>query len=262
MTDMIRMERVYFSYQNEKVLDNVSLTLHQGEFLALVGPNGSGKSTLVKLALGWLKPQAGEIQLMGQDIRRFRDRDKIGYVSQKANSFNLGFPATVFEVVATGLYGKMGLFRWMGRKEKQKVYEAIEQVGLSHLSHRNIGRLSGGQQQRAFIARALVSDPDLLILDEPTVGVDAESVERFYRLLTHLHREKKLTLLLVTHDIGAVTTYVDRIACLNKRIFFHGDPEEFTRKQKEILTAAYGHEVQLIDHQHETTEDKSLFVGT
>jgi len=262
MTDMIRMERVYFSYQNEKVLDNVSLILHQGEFLALVGPNGSGKSTLVKLALGWLKPQAGEIQLMGQDIRRFRDRDKIGYVSQKANSFNLGFPATVFEVVATGLYGKMGLFRWMGRKEKQKVYEAIEQVGLSHLAHRNIGRLSGGQQQRAFIARALVSDPDLLILDEPTVGVDAESVERFYRLLTHLHREKRLTLLLVTHDIGAVTTYVDRIACLNKRIFFHGDPEEFTRKQNEILTAAYGHEVQLMDHRHETTEDKSLFVGT
>jgi len=262
MTEMIRMERVHFSYQNEKVLDNVSLTLHQGEFLALVGPNGSGKSTLIKLALGWLKPQAGDILLMGQDIRRFRDRDKIGYVSQKANSFNLGFPATVFEVVAAGLYGKMGLFRWMGRKEKQKVYEAIEQVGLSDWAHRNIGRLSGGQQQRAFIARALVSDPDLLILDEPTVGVDVESVDRFYRLLTHLHREKGLTLLLVTHDIGAVTTYVDRIACLNKRIYFHGDPEEFTRKQKEILTAAYGHEVQMIDHQHEAKDEMSLFVGT
>jgi zinc transport system ATP-binding protein len=251
MTNVLEMRGIHFSYGHQTVLEEVDLSLKQGQFLGLVGPNGSGKSTLIKIALGSITPDRGEITLFNIPLRRFRDWSRIGYVSQKANSFNLGFPATVREVVASGLYGKIGLFRRMNRKHWDRVDKAIDQVGLIPYRNRNIGRLSGGQQQRAFIARALVSDPDLLILDEPTVGVDSRSTEQFYQLLTHLHREKGIALLLVSHDIGVITTYVDRIACLNKRLFFHGDPDEFSVRSQEVLTAAYGHEVKVLEHGHE-----------
>ncbi|GGE06319.1 zinc ABC transporter ATP-binding protein [Marinithermofilum abyssi] len=247
---VLELQNIYFSYGEQPVLEGVDLSLKQGEFLGLVGPNGSGKSTLIKLALGRLSPDRGSVSLFGRPIRQFKDWPKVGYVSQKASSFNLGFPATVREVVASGLYGKLGLFHRMKDRHWEQVQDAIAQVGLETLARRNIGELSGGQQQRALIARALVSDPQLLVLDEPTVGVDAESVDRFYRLLAHLHRDKGLTLLLVTHDIGAITTYVDRIACLNKRLFFHGDSREFENRRSEILSAAYGHEVQILEHDH------------
>ncbi|WP_142506749.1 metal ABC transporter ATP-binding protein [Melghirimyces algeriensis] len=248
---VLRMEDVSFSYENQTVLEHIHLTLRAGEFLALVGPNGSGKSTLLKLVLGSLHPDSGNIFLFGSEPRQFREGSRIGYVSQKANSFNQDFPATVREVVASGLYGKLGLFRRMKQQHWERVNQAIEQVGLNDFADRNIGRLSGGQQQRVFIARALVSDPELLILDEPTVGVDAHSAEEFYKLLVHLHRQKGLSLLLVTHDIGAVTAYVDRIACLNRRLFFHGNGEDFSREKERILTDAYGHPIHVMDHRHE-----------
>ncbi|PTX53081.1 zinc transport system ATP-binding protein [Melghirimyces profundicolus] len=247
---VLKMEGIDFSFDHQTVLEGVDLEIQKGDFLALVGPNGSGKSTLLKLALGALKPDRGKVSLFGVPLRRFRDWSRIGYVSQKANSFNRDFPATVREVVASGLYGKLGLFRRMKKEDWKRVEEAIKQVGLESLSRRNIGKLSGGQQQRAFIARALVSDPEFLILDEPTVGVDTRSVDEFYRLLAHLHRKKGMSLLLVTHDIGVVTTYVNRIACLNRRLFFHGDTDEFVGREKEVFTAAYGHPVQVVEHAH------------
>lgn len=247
---IIEMNHISFSYDHQQVLDDVSLTVKKGELVGLIGPNGSGKSTLMKLALGLMKPQKGEIRIFGKHSLSAKERSKVGYVSQKSNSFNSGFPATVREVVASGLTGKLGLFRWMKREDWNSVDEAIEQVGLSAFANRNIGKMSGGQQQRAFIARALVSQPELLILDEPTVGVDAKSTEQFYDLLTQLHQERGISMILVTHDIGAVTTYVDRIACLNKRLYFHGHSKDFVEHQEEVLSAAYGHEVQVVQHQH------------
>jgi zinc transport system ATP-binding protein len=161
----IQLDQISFQYDAKTtVLEEINLTMAQGEFLGLVGPNGSGKSTLIKIILGILKPTQGEVRLFGQPLQQFREWHRIGYVSQKANSFNSGFPATVYEVVSTGLFGKMGLFRWTGKKEKQQIQKAIELVGLSEYAQRNIGKLSGGQQQRVFIARALVSNPDLLSL--------------------------------------------------------------------------------------------------
>lgn len=247
---VISLDQVYFRYGNELVLENITMNVEKGEFLGLVGPNGSGKSTLIKLVLGLLKPVEGEVKLFGKPLSSFKNWSKIGYVSQKANSFNTGFPATVFEVVSMGLYGKMGLFKWLGREEKKKIKEAIELVGLSQYSLQSIGKLSGGQQQRAFIARALVSDPELLILDEPTVGVDAQSMNQFYQLLETMHRERNISLLLVSHDIGVLTSKVDRVACLNRKVHFHGNPQEFEKDQEKIVHQLYGHDVQVLEHSH------------
>ena len=188
-----------------------------------MGPNGSGKSTLLKCLLGVLKPKEGSIRVFGVDSKKFKEWNKVGYVSQKANSFNSGFPATVSEVVSMGLVSKKGFFAFT--KEDKKVEKAIADVGMSEFQGRNIGELSGGQQQRVFIARALVSDPELLILDEPTVGIDVKNVESFYEILEDLNKRLGITLILVTHDMGAVTEKVTHVACLNQHLHFHGNVE-------------------------------------
>ncbi|TSB46736.1 metal ABC transporter ATP-binding protein [Alkalicoccobacillus porphyridii] len=229
-TMLAELKNIHFYYGSRHVLEDVSLQLTKGSFIGLVGPNGSGKSTLIRILLGLMQPTQGQVELFDKKINHFSKWDKIGFVSQKANSFNTGFPATVYEVVSMGLYGKVGLFRFLNKKDKQKVYDAIEQVGMQEYVHQNIGELSGGQQQRVFIARALVSDPELLILDEPTVGVDVSSVKAFYELLKTLNQQEGLTLLLITHDTGVMTQYVSKVACLNKTIHFH-EPEDFERNQ-------------------------------
>lgn len=247
---IVHLEKVSFQYEpKRKVLDQVTLSVRPGDFLALLGPNGSGKSTLIKLILGLLKPQEGQITLFGQPQKNFKEWFKIGYVSQKANSFNSGFPATVYEVVASGLFGKIGLFGRVG-KHKQEIMDAIHQVGLDDYVHQPIGRLSGGQQQRVFIARALVSRPQLLILDEPFVGVDAESAKRFMDLLVKLNAEQNISLLLVSHDIGAITDNVKQVACLNRRLFYHGAPQDFMTNREKILSQVYGYNVQVLEHLH------------
>lgn len=248
---VIEIEQVSFHYGDKYVLENINLSIENESFTALVGPNGSGKSTLLKCILGVLKPQKGTIRLFGTKVEEFDEWERIGYVSQKANSFNSEFPANVFEVVSMGLFRQKGLFRFLNQKDKEKVYEALRIVGMEEFVKKNIGELSGGQQQRVFIARALVSNPDLLVLDEPTVGIDAKSVAIFYELLEYLHKEKKITLLLVTHDIGVVTDKVTNVICLNQHIHFHGDVAAFEHLQKSgELTNIYGHTVQILEHEH------------
>ncbi|MCE7794244.1 metal ABC transporter ATP-binding protein [Salipaludibacillus sp. CUR1] len=250
-TPAVEIENLSFAYRNQNVLEDISLKVPHGSFLGLVGPNGSGKSTLIKCVLGLLTPDKGEVKLNGVPVKKFDKWSEIGFVSQKANSFNSGFPATVFEVVSMGLYGKVGLFRFLRKQHKEKVREAIAQVGMEKYAQANIGQLSGGQQQRVFIARALVSDPAILILDEPTVGVDAKSVNNFYTMLRELNNEKGMTLILVTHDIGAMSEYVTDVACLNKCLHFHGDKQVFEDNKEEMMTAMYGHEVNLLEHNHD-----------
>lgn len=212
---VLKIEHVSFRYERENVLEDINLAVPKGAFLGIVGPNGSGKSTLLKCVLGVLKPQQGNIYLFGTPIESFKDWHRIGFVSQKANSFNTGFPATVYEVVASGLTAKRGMFRFFTKKDRQAVLEAIEAVGMSDFSRQNIGELSGGQQQRVFIARAIVSKPELLILDEPTVGVDIHHVQSFYNMLDVLNRRLGITLVLVTHDIGTITKKSDA-CCMSK----------------------------------------------
>ncbi|MCH5585007.1 metal ABC transporter ATP-binding protein [Shimazuella sp. AN120528] len=247
---ILQLEDVSYSYQHQSVLEDVTLSVEEGQFLGIVGPNGSGKSTLLKIALGVLEPRKGTVTIFGSSMRKQKQKYNIGYVSQKSNSFQRDFPATVEEVIAAGLASKKGIIRRYNKKDYFLVDEVLEQVGLQHLRKRNIGQLSGGQQQRVFIARALISKPKLLILDEPTVGIDRESTKQFYDLLHHLHKNSGLTLIMVTHDIGVVTTLVDQVACLNKKLFFHGTRSLFVKQEKELLSKAYNHDVQVISHQH------------
>lgn len=248
---IIRLENINFAYDSKTVLKNVDLEIKRGTFMGLVGPNGGGKTTIIKILLGLLKPDSGKVYINNQPIDKFKDWNKIGFVSQKANTFNKGFPATVFEVVSMGLTAKLGYLKFFNKASKKQVLHAIDQVGMSDFAYRNIGDLSGGQQQRVFIARALVSEPDLLILDEPTVGIDFKNVERFYELLHKLNTEQNITLLLVTHDTGAMTNYATNIVCLNQTMHFHGRSEEYSALSTEDLSRIYGHPVQVIVHDHD-----------
>jgi len=251
MTDtVIKLDHISYAYDESTVLEDVNLDIKRGDFMGLVGPNGGGKTTLIKIVLGLLHPDKGRVFILDEPISQFSDWNRIGFVSQKANTFNKGFPATVFEVVAMGLTAKLGYFKFMKKQHKLKVLEAIDLVGMSDYAYKNIGQLSGGQQQRIFIARALVSDPSLLILDEPTVGIDYRNVERFYELLHELNTNQQLTLLLVTHDTGVMTQYATNIVCLNKHLHFHGKSEEYSALSAEELSEIYGHPVQVIVHDH------------
>jgi len=247
---IIRISGLSYRYEKEYVLENINLSVEKGSFLGIVGPNGSGKSTLLKLILGLIKTQQGEIKLFDKEIGRFKEWERIGFVSQKANSFNTGFPATVYEVVKSGLTKKIGLFHYMKKEDQTTILEAIDSVGLLPFLKRNIGELSGGQQQRVFIARSLVSRPELLILDEPTVGVDAQNVRSFYEMLGDLNKRLGITLMLVTHDIGTITDKVTHVACLNKHLHFHGNTHEFEEQNQNGLAAFYGYDLHLLSHNH------------
>lgn len=247
---IVHIQDLQYAYEDKMALNNINMEINEGAFLGLIGPNGGGKTTLIKLLLGLIKPQQGSIRLFGQDVQQFKDWNEIGYISQKSNTFNRGFPATVKEVVSTGLTAKIGYFKFFSKKDHQKVLEAIEVVGMSDYVNQNIGDLSGGQQQRIFIARALVSDPKLLILDEPTVGIDTDNVQKFYQLLNKLNKENNITLLLVSHDIGTVTQYVNGVACLNKVMHFHGEVADFSDLSEQELSKFYGHDLNLVKHDH------------
>jgi len=243
---IIEIKDVSFQYEHTQVLKDISFAVQEGDFLALLGPNGSGKSTLLKLILGLLKPMQGEILLFGKPASSFKQRELIGYVSQKSNSFNSSFPATVKEVVQSGLTKKTGLFKRLPNNTDELVLEALKQVGMEQFINRNIGQLSGGQQQRVFIARALVANPKVLILDEPTVGIDHENVQAFYNLLAKLNKENNITLILVTHDVDTVSNKISHVACLNHTIHFHGYKDDFDEISQEMRDAWYGHSVRKI----------------
>ncbi|KOO52181.1 ABC transporter ATP-binding protein [Viridibacillus sp. FSL E2-0187] len=251
---LIELKNVSFQYDYTQVLSNISLKVEQGDFLALLGPNGSGKSTMLKLILGLMKPTSGQIELFGQPANTFKKRELIGYVSQKSNSFNSGFPATVKEVVASGLTKKIGLFKRHLADQNEKVMQALRDVGMDGFANRNIGELSGGQQQRVFIARALVAEPKLLILDEPTVGIDHENVQSFYDMLANLNEHHKMTMILVTHDVDTVSNRISHVACLNQTIHFHGFKNDYDSLSDDQLNAWYGHAVRKIHH---TKEEKT-----
>lgn len=235
----IQAEHVWFSYRGEEVLRDVSLALQKGEFLGIIGPNGGGKSTLLKLLLGILKPDRGRILILGQTPNAANRR--VGYVPQNTD-FSHRFPISVQDVALMGRLARSRIGRRYTDEDRRRVRVALEQVGMWEYRHRAIGQLSGGQRQRVFIARALVTEPEILFLDEPTASVDAEFQVDLYDLLRELNRS--VTIVVITHDVGMVSSYMKSIACVNRHLVFH-DGNQIT---KEMVDLAYQCPVDLIAH--------------
>jgi len=235
---VVEIEHLTVQYPDVKALDDVSFTVNRGDFLGIIGPNGAGKSTLFASMLGLHTKYKGTIKFFGQDIKKSKDYlQEIGYVPQKP-IFEKNFPATVSDVVRMGL-----------RKESDanKIDEILQQLWIHELSEKRIGELSGGQQQRVFIAKALVNNPKLLILDEPVTGIDQQSIELFYSILRELNSKQKITIIWSSHDLDAVNQLANHVACLNRTLFFHGESDEFFENDE--LVKQYS-EASMQEHMH------------
>lgn len=245
----IQLNAVSFAYDNEAVLEDISFNISQGDYLGIIGPNGGGKTTLLKIILGLLKPTSGSVRVFGQDIYNLKsERAHIGYVPQRSSQIDTNFPATVGEIVASGRTARLGLFGSLQQEDKDAIARALEITEMA--KHRNtlINSLSGGQRQRVFIARALAGDPQVLILDEPTVGVDIASQEQFFKFLADLHSKHGLTILLVSHDIDVVAKEVHTLLAINKKVVLSGPAEELVSKN--YLEELYGKNINFTIHNH------------
>lgn len=248
LKNIIEIKDLCFSYDKNEVLKDITFGIHKGDYLGIIGPNGAGKTTLLKLILGLLPLCCGSVKLFGSDPKHFKDWSKIGYVPQKATSFDVNFPATVQEVVSMGRYSKIGLFKYASKKDKEIVENALKQVGMQEYKKRLIGDLSVGQQQRIFIARALAGQPEIIFLDEPTTGVDKKSQDDFYALLKELNQNHGITIVLISHDIERITKEAMHIACIDCTLVSHISSEEFL-KESTLLNIS-GKSVKIITHNH------------
>jgi zinc transport system ATP-binding protein len=237
--ELVRLEDIWVHYDNTPILEGVNLSINQDDFLGIIGPNGGGKTTLLKVILGLVKPSSGSVTVLGNTPQR--NRKIIGYVAQNS-LFDHDFPIDVQDVVLMGRYGKVGLVRRFSDADEKAALNALKTVEMLDYRGKQIGKLSGGEQQRVLIARALVAEPKMLLLDEPTTGVDMPMQTEFYELLARL--KHSMSIVLVSHDISAVSVYVDKIACLNHQLYYHGTKEV----GPEILEATYKCPVQMIAH--------------
>lgn len=242
----IELDNVSFSYDHNPVLENLSFTVRKGEYLGIIGPNGGGKTTLIKIILGLLHPTSGNVKLFGTDRHDFKEKYRIGYVPQRVTQTDKDFPATVFEVVRTGRIARLGFFERFTKKDIEAVEHAMEISGIGQYRDTLIGNLSGGERQRVFIARALVSEPDVLILDEPTVGVDIGAQKTFYEFLARLNSEHHLTIVFISHDVDAVSQETKTVLCLNHNLVCHGLAQDLLNEH--ILERLYGGHKQRVPH--------------
>ena len=227
MKNIISIENVSFGYNKENVLSNVVLSIDEGDYVGIVGSNGSGKSTLLKLLTGQLSPINGRIKIFNEEVTNNNNLYKIGYVSQISLSSEATFPATVEEIVMANLYSKIGFMKFPKKEHKDKVKEVLKVVNMEQYSKKLIGNLSGGQQQRVMIARALVSDPKILILDEPTTGIDEQSQAKLYELLERLNKEANITIIIVSHDFSKIKKYTNKIYLVeNNKVSLMKDKNE------------------------------------
>jgi zinc transport system ATP-binding protein len=243
---VIELANVTVTLGGRVVLKDITLSVGRGEFLAVLGPNGSGKTTLLRTILGQIQPISGRVLTFQQPPEQLAgERRRLGYVPQ-IESTDRNFPIHVQDLVMMGRYGRLGLFRRPGRSDGEAVVRAMSQVGIESLSNRPIGELSGGERHRAYLARALAGDPELLLLDEPTAGVDVAATEGLYQLLQNLQRELNLTLVMVSHDVGVVSQHVDQIACLNQVLVSHGRPTEVLTP--DTIECMYGRHAMIAGH--------------
>lgn len=216
MNSILEVNHLSFAYGSQPILSDVSFSLKRGDFTAIIGVNGAGKSTLMKLLLGELMPQQGEIKLFGQELSQFHSWSKIGYVPQNGTAASENFPATAEEIVRANLYSQTGFLHFFGKRQREQTRKALEAVNMLPYAKRMLSELSGGQQQRVMLARVLAANPQMMLLDEPTTGVDAQTVQALYELLAQLNREIGLTIIMITHDIAGAMDTVNRVFCLEE----------------------------------------------
>ncbi|MBW3582121.1 MAG: metal ABC transporter ATP-binding protein [Euryarchaeota archaeon] len=243
---IVSIRGVSVDQDDHRVLEDIDLDIGRGEFVGIVGPNGGGKTTLIKALLGFLPYTDGRMRLFGTAPNRFHDWPRVAYVPQHVVHVDPRFPATVREIALLGRAGRRGLFRPYRQEDRQAVDDALHEVGVHGLARRRIGSLSGGERQRVFLAKAIAGEPELLILDEPTTGVDPESRGRFYALLDHLNHSHDMTILLISHDTQAIALSTHRLVALNRTIVYDGDPHAF--EEEGGYGAAY--DLGLHDHRH------------
>jgi zinc transport system ATP-binding protein len=243
---IIEVNRLSYAYSGTLVLSNISFTIEEGDILGIIGPNGAGKTTLFSCMLGLRDDYTGTIKILGEEIKKKKSKvfKSIGYIPQK-NTVDQNFPATVEEIVSLGI-------NVAGKTSNEKIALALETVDLLAQKDRRIGELSGGQQQRVLIAKAMVNDPKLLILDEPATGIDLEMQNKFYSLLKKLNQENKITIIWASHDLDAVNRLATNVACINRSMFFHGKAYEFF-ENPDLLKAYSESSMQAHMHLHNHT---------
>lgn len=242
----IELDNVSFSYDDVPVIENLTFTVRKGEYLGIIGPNGGGKTTLIKVILGLLHQTEGRVVLFGKDRHDFKEKHRIGYVPQRVTQADKEFPATVFEVVKTGRIARLGFFKRFTKKDIDAVERAMDISGIARYRDTLVGNLSGGERQRVFIARALASEPDVLILDEPTVGVDIGAQKTFYDFLAKLNSDQHLTIIFISHDVDAVSQETKTVLCLNHNLVCHGLPHDLLNEH--VLERLYGKHSKRVPH--------------
>ena len=244
----IEAENLNFSFNGSPVLENISFSVKDGEYLGIIGPNGGGKTTLIRIILGLAKPDTGHVRIFGKSIKEFKEWALVGYIPQRVSQNISQFPATVEEIVRSGRTARVGLLRNFGLRDRMAVEKAMETADVARYRKKLVGELSGGERQRVFIARSLAGEPRILILDEPSVGVDIVAQEKFYTFIESLNQNSGLTIIFVSHDIDVVANEVKSLLCLNKTLVCHGNPMEFIKE--EYLEKLYGKKVKFILHGH------------
>lgn len=222
MASVLSVENLSFGYGPTEILGHVTFAVEKGDYVILAGPNGAGKTTLIRTILGLTGRYEGRVELFGQGLSGFAGWGKIGYLPQRVNAFNPLFPATVREVVGLGLLSQKAFPRRLTRNDEIKVRQTLEQMGVVDLKDMPVGELSGGQQQRVFLARALVSNPELLILDEPSTALDPQARENFLESIGKLNREQGITVILITHDTDLIGKRATKVLYLDRRVVYYG----------------------------------------
>ncbi len=240
----IELNDVRVTIGGTPVLEGITLSVREGEIMSIVGPNGSGKSTLLRTVMGLLKPERGTVRVRGRAPGTL-PRGTIGYLPQKS-SVDFAMPVSVHDVVAMARYAGKGFVERLDTTDRSRIDESLESLEIAPLRDRHFGSLSGGQKQRALIARALALEPRILLLDEPSTGLDAVAQDSFYQILLRLRDEKKLTIVMVSHDIGAISSVVDSLACLKTRLHFHGTPTDCFRSGS--LDSVFGKNIHYVKH--------------
>jgi len=245
---LIEVRDINFAFGSNTVLEHISFRIDRGDYVGIVGPNGGGKTTLLKILVGLLTAQSGEVLIENQPLRTFKNRFKIGYVPQRVSQDHINFPATVYEIVESGRIPRAGLWRVLNDQDRTAISSALAIAQVEGLKDRLLDRLSGGQRQRVYVSRALAAEPEILILDEPFVGIDVAAQEDFYAFLKELNQRQGLTIVFVSHDIDVITEEVKTILCLNRGLLCSGAPAIV--HTPDVIEKLYGKRITHIHRAH------------